>query len=469
MRSLTFLLLCFPFLLFAQAYQIEVEIENYESDTLLLGNYFLDNQYLKDTAVFDGEKYVFDGEDPLEKGVYLIVLPPDNNIYEIIINEDQNFKLFIDHGEGKNKVKVKGQEETAAFQDYIQKVSSMRPKGEELSKILKENDPESSEHQQAQAEMERLGEDLEKSRQELLKKYPGSILSMLIRSGQNIEVPEFEEIKDEEERKLRRYRYYKNHYFDPYDLTDNRLLRTPFFHDKVNYYVEKLTAQTPDSVIVSLDFLLDQFEANEEMFKYYLITFLNKYASSKIVGFDAVYVHLVNEYYAKGKAPWTEEEQLDKMIKNAKKYEPILIGKPAPRIELIKSDGNPIDLYDIEADYTVLYFWDPECGHCKKSIPKLLKFYESYKDQGVEILAVCSKMTDKVPECWEATEERGMNIWINAADPYLRSRYKQIYDVRSTPMIYVLDKDKTIVSKRIGADQLQEVIDLLKERENKEN
>ncbi len=470
MKYIFFFLLNFPLLLMAQdAYKIEVKIENYTSDTLFLGNYFLDNQYLKDTAVFDGEKYVFDGKEALEQGVYLIVLPPDNNIYEIIINDDQEFKVNIDHTAEVNKMTVKGQEETKAFQEYIQLVSSIRPRGEELSGIVKNSDPKSEEHKKAQADLKALGDELEEKRNGFVRKYSGSILASLIKSGQNVEVPEFDEIEDQDERNKRRYQYYRDHYFDPYDLTDSRLLRTPFFYEKVNYYVEKLTPQTPDSIIKTLDNLLEKFEGDEDMFKYHLITFLNKYASSKIVGFDAIYVHLVNNYYAQGKAPWTDDEQLEKMIKNAKKFEPILIGKPAPRIQLVKSDGSPIDLYDVQADYTVLYFWDPDCGHCKKSIPKLVSFYEKYKNQGVEVLAVCSKLTDKVPECWETTKERGMDIWINAADPYLRSRYKQVYDVRSTPMIYILDKDKKIVSKRIGSDQLEEVIELLKQMENAQN
>jgi len=52
-----------------------------------------------------------------------------------------------------------------------------------------------------------------------------------------------------------------------------------------------------------------------------------------------------------------------------------------------------------------------------------------------------------------------MDVFFNTVDPYHRSRYKTVYDIRSTPQIYVLDTGKTILSKRIGAEQLPEVID----------
>ena len=77
----------------------------------------------------------------------------------------------------------------------------------------------------------------------------------------------------------------------------------------------------------------------------------------------------------------------------------------------------------------------------------------------MEIYSVCTKLGEGVPKCWEAVDEREMGQWINVADAYLRTRYKQIYDVKTTPQIYVLDADKNIVMKKIGAEQLPNVMD----------
>ena len=174
---------------------------------------------------------------------------------------------------------------------------------------------------------------------------------------------------------------------------------------------------------------------------------------------DAVYVHLVTEYYAEGRAPWTDEEQLSKIIKNANTLKPILIGEIAPDLKLQGREKEEITVHGIDADYTVLFFWDPECGHCKKSIPVLVEFYKEYRNKGIEVLAICTKLNDAGDKCWDVVDERGMDIWINANDPYLRSRFKQIYDVRVTPQVFVLDADKKIVMKKIGAEQLTDVMD----------
>jgi thiol-disulfide isomerase/thioredoxin len=260
----------------------------------------------------------------------------------------------------------------------------------------------------------------------------------------------------------------KKHYFDYFDMTDNRLARAPFFFERIDNYINKLTVQHPDSINVAIDDILRRIQPAEETFKFYLVHFLNTYAKSKIVGMDAVYVHIVDNYYAKGLAPWTDTDQLHKIVDNANTLKPILIGKIAPDIKVEKRDGTPIHLHEVKSDFTVLIFWAPDCGHCKKSMPDLIAFYEKFKSRGVEIFAVCSKVTDKVPECWKYLDENlKMNDWINVVDPYLQSRYKQIYDVKTTPQIFVLDGKKEILSKRIGVEQLEEVLEKMMELKSK--
>ena len=65
-------------------------------------------------------------------------------------------------------------------------------------------------------------------------------------------------------------------------------------------------------------------------------------------------------------------------------------GEIPPNISLVDTtDTRWRDFYSLKAEYTVLYFWDPECGHCKKTTPKLQTLYEKkFKDRNIEIFAV---------------------------------------------------------------------------------
>jgi thiol-disulfide isomerase/thioredoxin len=219
--------------------------------------------------------------------------------------------------------------------------------------------------------------------------------------------------------------------------------------------MEKLTPQHPDSIIQSIDYLLPKMEGAKDTYKNYLIKFLNDYAQSKIVGMDAVYVHLALEYYNKGKAPWVEESQLDKIIANAMDAEPTLIGKMAPNLTVQLRDSSDISLYDIDADYLILVFWAHDCGHCKESMPQLKKFYEENQGRGIKVLSVCTKLNKDQPACWDFVDEKELDIWINASDVKGgRSYMHSLFNIKKTPKLFVLNKDKKIISKDLGADQL---------------
>lgn len=439
-------------------YDIEVSVENCDRKEAYLAYYLGPNQYIQDTAKFANGSFRFKGEEPLAEGFYLVVFPPDNQYFHVLIDKDQqDIEISVKGTALQKPFNVSGSDDTRLFYEYAEFLGELRPKADALRKQLEQ--AEGSEKNRIETELETLNTEVEVKQASIERKYPDYLTTMMVKAHTEFKEPEF--TGSEKEVKEKTYIYYRNHYFDNIALADPRIVRTPFVHERITYYLDNLTYQTPDSINKSLDYILNHFNPGGEAFKVYLVYFLNKYAKSNVVGMDAVYVHLVENYYAKGLADWTDEEQLKKIIDNAQTLKPILIGKVAPNLILQDRNKQTWDLHKVDALYTVLFFWDPECGHCKKSIPELIDFYKTYKSKGIEVYAVCTKLKDGVPECWEAVDERGMDMWINVADPYLASRYKQIYDIRVTPQIFVLDKDNKIVMKKIGAEQLPEVMDHL--------
>ena len=291
----------------------------------------------------------------------------------------------------------------------------------------------------------------------ILSHFPDAVTSVLIRGNRDVIIPEFEAEGDELQR-LRFY-YYRDHYFDGIDLGDSVVLRTPFLHNKLERYLDKLIIQMPDSIIVAVDDLLHRMEPSMETWKFYVAHFLNKYGKSQIIGMDAVYVHMVDTYYATGRTPWANQETLDKIIDEAEKMKPVLLGKIAPDVTLFTEDNQPVRLLDIESPFTVLIFWAPDCGHCKKSMPLVNDFHEKFKDKGVTTIAVCTKHMDKTADCWEYIRENKLeNLSYHLADQYHRSRFQVKYNIRTTPQVFILDKDKKILIKRLAIEKLEEVM-----------
>lgn len=448
-----------------QGYHIKVDIQEYENDTLLLGQHFGNQQYLKDTAYRDENgSFLFSGNEELPGGVYLIILKPSHSFIQLLVNPgERNITLTAQGGEAPKLLTIEGSDDNIWFNDYVSLIQEKSPAATSLRAKIQEGQTAGTDVSKFEAELAVINEEVKKAQQELLNKRPDSFTALLIKGTKNPEIPTFEGSKEEVE--LQRFNYYRNHYFDEIDMQDPRILRTPFLFGKLTGYIDNLTAKVPDSINNSLDRIFELLEGNEETFKFYLIHFLNEYAKSEFVGMDAIYVHLVDNYYAKDKAEWLDKKQLDKIVDNANRLRPLLIGKKAPDLRMRMPNDTFTSLYETESDYIVLFFWDPDCSHCKKSMPDLVSFYETYKDKGIKVFAVCTKLnTTKEPDggvkCGEYLKEHEeMSDWIHVADPYHLTKYKVIYDLKTTPQIFVLDKNKIIRSKRIGAEQLKDVME----------
>jgi len=281
------------------------------------------------------------------------------------------------------------------------------------------------------------------------------------------------------------YNYYINHYWDNVNLKDPRIVNTPVFHNKLDKYFSKQgVLQIPDSIIKYSILMLEKMDKENQdnkVFQYSLHHITYKYESSNIMGMDKVFWALAKNYYCapNNKAYWMTQENLKKLCDRAEKIGRTLIGNYATMLILTDTtEQNWINMYKVEADYTILYFWDPNCGHCKKTTPKLQTLYEKkFKSRNIEIYAV-AKATGDDFEAWKKFIIDHKLTFINVGltkniynqamkDPRPLLQYTTIeslnysdtYDVYSTPRIFVLDKDKKIMLKQLGISQLEEIMD----------
>lgn len=446
-------------------YQIELKLENFKEQEVIFASYYGGSNQVVDTFTINKKgTFILKGAEPLKGGAYLVILPPENKFFELIIDKEQVFSLTCDVEDPTKTMKVKGSEENRLFYEYLNFISGKQKVAKKINEDFKLAKTD-GEKEKLNKKRDILDDEVTEYFDGIISKYPHNIISIVINAAKPpVKMPE--RLSGEDADQTEKYLYYKQHYFDNLDRGDERMLRTNFFIKRVDYYTDKLTPQIPDSINQSIDYLLAPMKKDGDLFKYYLVHLLNKYAKAKIVGMDAVYVHIVRNYYEKGLAPWTDKKTLVDIIDTADDLEPILIGKKAPNVRLKQKDGTPLAIDDVKSEYTVLYFWDPDCGHCKKVSPEMIAFEEKYKNKGVVLLGICTEIRDEVKKCWETIDERGYN-WMNLVDPYLQSRYKTLYNIKSTPQIFILDKNKEIIMKRIGAEQLDEVMDKIIERDKK--
>ena len=255
------------------------------------------------------------------------------------------------------------------------------------------------------------------------------------------------------------YQYYLNHYWDNTDFSEPALLGTPVWYSKIETYFNDVVPPLVDSINKYADLLIKRAENTPELFKYIVWYVTNKYERSQYVAHDAVFVHMVQNYYAKGRCTWTDEAVLERMVNQAEKLSHILIGTKAPELSMYDTNGIFRSNYESNRKYTIMWFWDLNCGHCKSATPKLVDFYNRMHDSlDFEVFAVCmTKDSTDLPKWKERIREKEMP-WINVGGNTATVDYRIAFDVTTTPVIFVLDKEKRIIVKKIGIDQLEDFL-----------
>lgn len=438
---------------FSQGYDIEITVEGMEDSVAYLGYHFGDQKYLADTTTASRPGvYRFTGKEPLLPGVYFIYSPA--YYFELVV-KDQHFKLQTTKTGAYKDLKITNSPENELFREFQLGMIELQTRRQDLKKEL-EKAANKADSTGVYDKGKKVEQELSDFRKNLIQKYPDRFFTKVIRLMERPEVPDFSDVADEKERGRLQYEAYKNGYFGSIDFDDSGLLRTPVLKGTVLEFLDRVVLQHPDTINKYIDKIMVRVDDQPDAFRFWLVTLFNKYQQSNIMGMDAVMVHLAEKYYLTGKADWLSTEDKDKLAEEVEFLKPNLIGKPAPRLQLLDTLLSPINLSQVKSEFTILYFYDPDCGHCKKTTPVLLEEYHKMKDSGVEVMGVCIA-TDI--EQWRKYVYENELDWINAADPYVRSNFRREYNVRTTPQIYILDKDKKIIAKRLEAGQLAGIIE----------
>ena len=464
MKLLIIALTCLALSLPAMAYDIKVN-SNVTSGKAYLTFYFGRDLHIEDSAVFsiNGMAH-FSNPKTLPGGIYAIVFPGKTKILEFLVDKGQTINIKADTNDLLKAV-ITGSPENKLFEAYQQftnaKGSQMSAEREAYNRSKTRAD--SMLHDQ---NFRKYNKELNDYRNQVIEKNPKSMLASILRAMREPEA-NFSQAKTRQD-SLEAFNEYRRHYWDGTDFLDGRLVRTPFFLPRLErYYRDVINFQPADTIIKDIDYKLLYSRTSPEMFKLLINWLTDEYINPKIMGQDAVFVHLFNNYHNKGMAPWLNEKQNETISRRAYMLMANLIGQPAADLKMLSSEGKPVSLYETEAKYTILVFWDPECGHCKEVTPKLDSLYQKHwKDKGVKIFGVLNE--DRQADWKVFIKEKKLGDWIHAyqskemakeiEDAKLPS-YRQLFDVVSTPTIYLLDSEKKIIGKKLDWEQVHHLLE----------
>jgi thiol-disulfide isomerase/thioredoxin len=458
-------------------YSIKVKVHGVSDTTMMLGHHFGTKKYVVDTARIDNKGWAhFTGDKDLDRGIYIIILPSLNNTYfECIIGNDMEFSLETSTENYVENMTVKGCKENLVFNNYQREMAVLNRERMELDELMAIHSENPDSVEIIKDKIIDNGEKRRKYMIDVTSKDPDSFFAKVLNSMVEIDVPE--PPRDEEGNitdSTFQWRYYKEHYFDNIDFSESGLLKTPIFEGKINYFFKNVVIPEPDSLINEANIVIHKaYEGGDTlMFRFVTAHLLNYFETSRVMGYDKVFVVLAEEWYLSGKAYWADSTFMSKLTERVMKISPNIIGNVAPDLKKMEThDSQFMSLHLVDADYTILMFFEPDCGHCKTQVPKLFNVWQdTLRHEDVKVFAV---YTQYDREHWtEFVNDKDMigEGWYNVWDgPYPHTNFRNYYDIYSTPVIFVLDKEKRIIAKRIDVDSLSDFLEFHKKRLERDN
>ena len=453
---------------YSQGYEIQLTLKPFTNSKIYLGYYYGKVKAVADSLILDANSSgVFKGKDKLSGGIYFIVSPKKEILFELLIDQQQKFSISADSARLPASIVFTGSPENKSFLEYT---SFMNIHGKSLAELQVQLAQAKSKNDSAaiREKIKKVNEEVKTERDEIENKDANSLLATLLRALKEPVVPPIPKLPNGRPDSTFAYRYYKAHYWDNISFTDDRLIRTPIFEPKLDHYYKDLVSPESDSIDREIDYMLVYSRTNKDMFKFLLVYFTQKYLNPEYMGQDAVFIHLFEKYINTGQADFFTEKYRKFVDDRAYSIMANLIGQPAANLEMTDTAGKVRTLYEVPANFVLICFWDPTCSHCKETIPKLDSIYQAkWKYEGVQIFGV---MVDGGQENWtNFIRAHNLGDWINvyqttaqhdAVAAAGKPDYRQLYDVYQTPILYLLDKEKRIVAKKLTYQQVDEVINL---------
>lgn len=435
-------------------YDITIKIKNFPGKSLLLTSYYGDKVRIADTALAQSPGvFVFKGKKKLPEGIYMAVSPKKKKLFEFVISKNQHFTLSTDTANYSMNMKVEHSIENQLFFEYM-KFNEMQYRAsmgiEKKRKALKKG---SAEYNHYTKELDSLRSVAELHRTKMIKENPETFVAEVFSS-----MSELEKLSTEKPKTEKAFYQFKRQYWKNFALNDSRLFRTPLYNKKVDAYFRLFVPMQPDSVDQAIDQIIAKARGCSECMSYLVWKFTMDYQNPKYMGFDKVFVHLVDEYFNKEPIQNTTPSILKLLKKRANSLRPVLIGNKAPQLILLDTTGNYVGFESLPHRFTLLLFWDYKCGVCKQEMKQLVPFYNKYA-RHYDLAVYAININPDLDNWKKAVKERKLP-WINVnGTRSMKGDFTKTYNIHGTPQFFLLDRDKKIIAKQFSVHQLKMILD----------
>lgn len=438
------------------AYRITLQIDGNSDSLMYLGYYYAQGMYKFDsTTASDRGKFLFEGSRTPEPGMYFFMNTAGKRVDFIIYHEKPNFKFHTDERNWRRNMTVSGSRENTLLYNFHREMDGYY---DELDARRDELDSAAFEAFRRQQYLK-----VDTLRMRTIAQHPTAFVSRLMMATRPPD-PCPDSLQG-----IGRYHYIMHHFFDNIPLDEDFIIRTPpeVFYERIEEYVDRnMKGLAPEQAIPLIDTLIDRAEPAPEVYKWLVHTLTEKYLQSPVMVYDEIYVHLIYRYYASGKAFWADPSWIDKEVERAAKWERLLVGREAPELILYDTLHHLHSLHHMPGRYTLLIFWSPTCGHCREVIPAIYNVFDRIAEaKDLTVFAILSEPDESTVKKWKHfLEEYHIDSprWVNLGGGEANIDWRDVYDITSTPQIYLIDNTThRFLAKKLGADLFERIMNNL--------
>lgn len=440
-------------------YNLRFKVDGWRDTVVYLTHYYGETHYISDTAIVDKHgSFYFRGKIKLkDRGIYFISTISAGKAtrqFDILLADNQDFLMTASAKDLINSAKITGDVENELFYQNIKFQVNQRQLATTVENIVRDSTSSPEKKEEAKRTYSKLTDELLTFQNNLIDKNPKTLTSKIILAYRPLKIPPPPRKSDGSIDSTFQLRWYREHFFDNFDLSEPGLLclPDPLYKQKIDEYLDKLYPPIADSVSLAAFRLIDKSSSNKQTYRYTVWNTLSKYLQPEIMGLDEVFVNVYDKHVASGEMDFWIDRTTKTNIKNhADRLRKSLVGKIGENLIMQDASLRPQSLFNIPSKYTILYIFDPDCGHCKEETPKLVTFYNSKKFD-VGVYAVCADSSIQKMKSY-INEMKMTWTTVNAHRTYTKW-YQDLYDAIATPSLYILDRNRRIIAKKIPADKL---------------
>ena len=386
---------------------------------------------------------------PLVKGMYQI--ETEHGFTMDLLYEDGDISFLLKDADKIEEVEFIDSQLNADWYKYLIRKNEMLKSQKLLLPLVRSYNKNSEFYLETKNEYNRLQESFDSFTDSLLKN--DNYASTLIR------VDKLPYIDIELDYEKQRNELIAN-FFNDVDFNDLSLIPTNVLTTKILDFLslQQVPGQSEEqqmmAIILAVDNVLYRATVNFEMYKFifqYLIEGFNVLAYDEIVDYMT-------------RIPYSEElvcddSQYEELHSIVEFNSRVKIGSKAENISGVTIFNEEFDMYEIDSDFTIVYFWSYSCGHCRENIKHLKTFLEENRD--FTLVAVSVK--GDLKKIKSLVKKNKVNSYFYHDGLEWNSPHVNNYAVTSTPSFYILDKNKNIIYKPFDFEEFVQFVNIIKQ------